>query len=118
MSNADLSSNPMLTPLPQVGRKKRVSRPIKGNTLAAPMVAAESQSLQTYLPVLVQIVLGLSVPAIILIASHAFGQRAKLFEHVLQHGIKQESSEELQHRPISPQHPLIYSHALEQKEPR
>ena len=41
------------------------------------MAAAESQSLSTYLPVLVQIVLGLSIPAIILIVSHAFGQRAK-----------------------------------------
>jgi NADH-quinone oxidoreductase subunit A len=41
------------------------------------MAAAESQSLSTYLPVLVQIVLGLSIPAIILIASHVFGQRAK-----------------------------------------
>ena len=41
------------------------------------MAAAESQSLSTYLPALVQIVLGLSIPAVILIASHAFGQRAK-----------------------------------------
>ena len=41
------------------------------------MAAAESQSLSTYLPVLVQIVLGLSIPAIILAVSHAFGQRAK-----------------------------------------
>jgi NADH-quinone oxidoreductase subunit A len=41
------------------------------------MAAAESQSLNTYLPVLVQVVLGLSIPAIILIASHVFGQRAK-----------------------------------------
>ena len=41
------------------------------------MAAAESQSLSTYLPVLVQIVLGLSIPAVILIASHVFGQRAK-----------------------------------------
>ena len=41
------------------------------------MAAAESQSLSTYLPVLVQVVLGLSIPAIILIASHVFGQRAK-----------------------------------------
>jgi NADH-quinone oxidoreductase subunit A len=41
------------------------------------MAAAESQSLSTYLPALVQIVLGLSIPAIILIASHVFGQRAK-----------------------------------------
>ena len=41
------------------------------------MAAAESQSLSTYLPVLVQVVLGLSVPAIILAASHLFGQRAK-----------------------------------------
>jgi NADH-quinone oxidoreductase subunit A len=41
------------------------------------MAAAESQSLSTYLPVLVQVVLGLSIPAIILAASHFFGQRAK-----------------------------------------
>ena len=41
------------------------------------MAAAESQSLSTYLPVLVQVALGLSIPAIILIASHVFGQRAK-----------------------------------------
>ena len=41
------------------------------------MAAAESQSLSTYLPALVQIILGLSIPAIILIVSHVFGQRAK-----------------------------------------
>ena len=41
------------------------------------MAAAESQSLSTYLPALVQIVLGLSIPAIILAVSHLFGQRAK-----------------------------------------
>ncbi len=41
------------------------------------MAAAEAQSLSTYLPVLVQVILGLSIPAIILIASHVFGQRAK-----------------------------------------
>jgi NADH-quinone oxidoreductase subunit A len=41
------------------------------------MAAAESQTLSTYLPVLVQVVLGLSIPAIILAASHLFGQRAK-----------------------------------------
>ncbi len=41
------------------------------------MAAAESQSLSTYLPVLVQVALGLSIPAIILIASHVFGQRAE-----------------------------------------
>ena len=41
------------------------------------MATAESQSLSTYLPALVQIVLGLSIPAIILIVSHLFGQRAK-----------------------------------------
>lgn len=41
------------------------------------MAAAESQSLSTYLPVLVQVALGLSIPAVILIASHVFGQRAK-----------------------------------------
>ena len=41
------------------------------------MAAADSQSLSTYLPVLVQVVLGLSIPAIILAVSHLFGQRAK-----------------------------------------
>ena len=41
------------------------------------MAAAESQSLSTYLPALVQVALGLSIPAVILIASHVFGQRAK-----------------------------------------
>lgn len=41
------------------------------------MAAAESQSLSTYLPALVQIVLGLSIPAVILIVSHVFGQRAQ-----------------------------------------
>ena len=41
------------------------------------MALAEAQSLSTYLPVLVQVILGLSIPAIILIASHVFGQRAK-----------------------------------------
>ena len=41
------------------------------------MAAAESQSLSTYLPALVQIVLGLAIPAVILIVSHVFGQRAK-----------------------------------------
>jgi NADH-quinone oxidoreductase subunit A len=41
------------------------------------MAANDSQSLSTYLPVLVQVALGLSVPAVILIASHVFGQRAK-----------------------------------------
>lgn len=41
------------------------------------MAAAEAQSLSTYLPALVQVVLGLSLPAIILIVSHLFGQRAK-----------------------------------------
>ena len=41
------------------------------------MAAAESQSLSTYLPVLVQVALGLSIPAIILAASHLFGQCAK-----------------------------------------
>ena len=45
--------------------------------MSTPMAAAESQSLSTYLPALVQIVLGLSIPAIILIVSHVFGQRAK-----------------------------------------
>jgi NADH-quinone oxidoreductase subunit A len=41
------------------------------------MAAAETQSLSTYLPVLVQVILGLAIPAAILIASHVFGQRAK-----------------------------------------
>jgi NADH-quinone oxidoreductase subunit A len=41
------------------------------------MVLADSQSLQTYLPVLVQVVLGISIPVGVLIASHLFGQRAK-----------------------------------------
>jgi len=41
------------------------------------MAAAESQSPSTYLPVLVQVALRLSIPAIILAASHLFGQRAK-----------------------------------------
>jgi NADH-quinone oxidoreductase subunit A len=41
------------------------------------MVLAEAQSLSTYLPVLVQIALGLAIPAGILAASHLFGQRAK-----------------------------------------
>ncbi len=41
------------------------------------MAAAEPQSLSTYLPALVQIVLGLAIPAVILIVSHVFGQRAK-----------------------------------------
>ena len=40
-------------------------------------MATTEQSLATYLPVLVQIVLGLSVPIVVLIASHIFGQRAK-----------------------------------------
>lgn len=41
------------------------------------MAATESQSLSTYLPVLVQVALGLAIPTVILIASHVFGQRAK-----------------------------------------
>ena len=41
------------------------------------MAAAEAQSLSTYLPVLVQVALGLAIPTVILIASHVFGQRAK-----------------------------------------
>jgi len=40
-------------------------------------MATTEQSLATYLPVLVQIVLGLSVPIVVLVASHIFGQRAK-----------------------------------------
>ena len=41
------------------------------------MVLAATQSLSTYLPVLVQVALGLAIPAAILAASHLFGQRAK-----------------------------------------
>lgn len=41
------------------------------------MVLAEAQSLTTYLPVLIQAAMGLALPALILIASHVFGQRAK-----------------------------------------
>jgi NADH-quinone oxidoreductase subunit A len=41
------------------------------------MVLAATQSLTTYLPVLVQVALGLAIPAAILAASHLFGQRAK-----------------------------------------
>ncbi len=41
------------------------------------MAAAESQSLATYLPVLVQVILGLSIPGGILLVSHLFGQRAR-----------------------------------------
>jgi len=40
-------------------------------------MAAAEQSLATYLPVLVQVALGLSVPVAIIVASHLFGQRAK-----------------------------------------
>jgi NADH-quinone oxidoreductase subunit A len=40
------------------------------------MVLAETQSLPTYLPALIQIALGLAIPAGILAASHLFGQRA------------------------------------------
>lgn len=40
------------------------------------MADAQTQSLSTYLPALVQIGLGLAVPAGILAASHLFGQRA------------------------------------------
>lgn len=41
------------------------------------MAAAETQNLSTYLPVLVQAALGFAIPAIVVIASHIFGQRAK-----------------------------------------
>ena len=41
------------------------------------MVLAETQSLPTYLPALIQIALGLAIPAGILAAIHLFGQRAK-----------------------------------------
>ena len=41
------------------------------------MVLAEAQSLSTYLPVFIQALMGLALPAGILAASHLFGQRAK-----------------------------------------
>lgn len=41
------------------------------------MAATEAQNLSTYLPVLVQAVLGFAIPAGVVIASHIFGQRAK-----------------------------------------
>ncbi len=41
------------------------------------MVLAEAQSLSTYLPVLIQALMGLALPPGILAASHLFGQRAK-----------------------------------------
>ena len=41
------------------------------------MAAPETQNLSTYLPVLVQAALGFAIPAIVVIASHIFGQRAK-----------------------------------------
>lgn len=41
------------------------------------MAIAETQNLATYLPFLVQVILGLSIPAGILAVSHLFGQRAK-----------------------------------------
>ena len=40
-------------------------------------MAATGQTLATYLPVLVQVALGLSIPVAIIAASHLFGQRAK-----------------------------------------
>jgi len=40
-------------------------------------MAAYGQTLSTYLPVLVQVALGLSIPIAIVIVSHIFGQRAK-----------------------------------------
>ena len=40
-------------------------------------MANAEQSLVTYLPVLVQVVLGLSIPIAIIVVSHIFGQRAK-----------------------------------------
>lgn len=40
-------------------------------------MAASGQTLATYLPVLVQVVLGLSIPIAIIVVSHIFGQRAK-----------------------------------------
>ncbi len=40
-------------------------------------MATAEQSLATYLPVLVQVVLGLSIPIAIIVVSHIFGQRAK-----------------------------------------
>ncbi len=41
------------------------------------MAATETQNLSTYLPVLVQAVLGFAIPVIVVVASHIFGQRAK-----------------------------------------
>jgi NADH-quinone oxidoreductase subunit A len=41
------------------------------------MAATETQNLSTYLPVLVQAVLGFAIPIIVVVASHIFGQRAK-----------------------------------------
>ena len=41
------------------------------------MAATEAQNLSTYLPVLVQAVLGFAIPAGVVIVSHIFGQRAK-----------------------------------------
>lgn len=41
------------------------------------MAATETQNLSTYLPVLVQAVLGFAIPIIVVVASHLFGQRAK-----------------------------------------
>ncbi len=63
-------------PLPQVADKSPCL-PRQGHFRKSVMVLADSQSLQTYLPVLVQVVLGISIPAGVLIASHLFGQRAK-----------------------------------------
>ena len=41
------------------------------------MSATETQTLSTYLPVLVQGVLGFAIPIGVVVASHIFGQRAK-----------------------------------------
>lgn len=41
------------------------------------MSATETQTLSTYLPVLVQAVLGFAIPIVVVVASHIFGQRAK-----------------------------------------
>jgi NADH-quinone oxidoreductase subunit A len=41
------------------------------------MSATETQTLSTYLPVLVQAVLGFAIPIGVVVASHIFGQRAK-----------------------------------------
>ncbi len=62
-----------------MGEKPRLASALakRGPPALMGAMAAENQSLATYLPVLVQVVLGLSIPAAILLVSHIFGQRAK-----------------------------------------